>query len=81
MSADITRAAELAESLRNMRSTARRHHDGSGGKVRWSVVLDTDWAGDLSDAADMLEKLVAEIERLNAPNGEARYGGADGGRG
>jgi hypothetical protein len=76
MSADITRAAELAESLRNMRSVARRHHDGSGGKVRWSVVLDTDWAGDLSDAADLIERQAAELEWLRAPAVPAANGKA-----
>lgn len=60
----MTDAHKLAESLRNMRSVARRHHDGTGGKVRWSVVLDTEWAGDLTDAADLIERLAAEIKAL-----------------
>jgi hypothetical protein len=59
MTADVTRAAGLAESLRAMHSSARSHHHGLGAGPRWSVVLDEAWRRDLSDAADMLEKLAA----------------------
>lgn len=62
----MTDANKLAESLRTMRSSARRHHDGAGGKVRWSVVLDAQWIGDLSDAADVIARQAAELERMRA---------------
>lgn len=61
MTAEITKAAELAESLRAMHSSARSHHHGLGAGPRWSVVLDEAWRGDLSDAADLLEKLASEL--------------------
>ena len=89
----MTDANELIVSLRTMRSSARRHHDGAGGKVRWSVVLDAQWIGDLSDAADLIGKLCAEIQSLkDAAHGlstlagelaadlDRANGGANGGR-
>ena len=66
----MTDVNKLSESLRTMRSSARRHHDGQGGKVRWSVVLDAQWIGDLSDAADLIERQAAEIQSLK----EAAHG-------
>ena len=58
----MTAAAKLAESLRNMRSSARSHHHGLGAGPRWSVVLDEAWRGDLSDAADLIEQLAHESD-------------------
>ena len=81
MSADITRASELADSLRAMHRNAKNAYVSARPGACHSITMDSTRLGDLSDAADMLEKLAAEIERLNAPNGESRYGGADGGRG
>ena len=57
----MTDATKLAESLRNMRGSARSHHHGLGAGPRWSVVLDDEWRGDLSDAADLLLAQAAEL--------------------
>jgi hypothetical protein len=67
MTAEINRAAELAESLRAMRRNARLHHFGASMERHHSITMDSTRLGDLSDAADLLEQQAAELERLNAP--------------
>lgn len=63
----MTDANKLAESLRAMRRNARRHYGPELGQTSYSITMDSTRLGDLSDAAGMLEKLAAEVERLNAP--------------
>jgi hypothetical protein len=70
MTADITRAAELAESLRAMRRNAKNAYVSARPGACHSITMDSTRLGDLSDTADVLEKLaaeMAEIRRLNAP--------------
>jgi RNA polymerase-interacting CarD/CdnL/TRCF family regulator len=63
MSAEINRAAELAESLRAMRRNARLHHFGASMERHHSITMDSTRLGDLSDAADLLEKLATELRQ------------------
>jgi hypothetical protein len=92
MSADVNRAAELADSLRAMRRNAKNAYVSARPGACHSITMDSTRLGDLSDAADLIERQAAELEWLRAPavpaangkavpNGETRYGGADGGRG
>jgi hypothetical protein len=70
MTAEIDRAMVLAESLRAVRSTAKPHWNGNGRRPNCSLQVSHAGLSDLDDAADMLEKLAAEmveIRRLNAP--------------
>lgn len=57
----MTDATKLAESLRAMRISARGHYNGPCNMLKWSVVLDGVRIGDLSDAADMLDQMRAEL--------------------
>lgn len=67
MSTDITKAAELAESLRAMRRNAKNAYVSARPGAHHSITMDSVRLGDLSDAADLLEKLAAEVGQLNAP--------------
>lgn len=53
-----TRALDLAASLRAMRRAARTHYSATGQQLH-AIVMDSIRIGDLSDAADLIERLVA----------------------
>lgn len=59
----MTDAKKLAESLRAMRRNARLHYNAAM-ELRHSITMDSARLGDLTDAADLIERLAAEI---NAP--------------
>ena len=59
----MTDATKLAESLRAMRRNAQMHYS-TATTYRHSITLDSTRLGDLSDAADLIEKQVAEIKAL-----------------
>ena len=61
MSADVNRAAELAESLRAMRRNAQ-HHWTLQRVMAYSITMDSARLGDLSDAADLLEELAQSLD-------------------
>ena len=66
MTADITRAAELAESLRAMRRNAKNAYVSARPDACHSITMNSTRLGDLSDAADLIERQAAELERLRA---------------
>lgn len=53
-----TRALDLAASLRAMRRAALPHYSATG-QQRHAVVMDSIRIGDLTDAADLIEQMVA----------------------
>ena len=53
-----TRALDLAASLRAMRRSARPIYSATGKQLN-SVVMDSVRIGDLTDAADLIERLIA----------------------
>ena len=53
-----TRALDLASSLRAMRRAALPHYSATG-KPLHAVVMDSIRIGDLTDAADLIERLIA----------------------
>lgn len=61
--AEIDRAAALAESLRGMRQNAHRHYN-TAMELRNSITMDSTRLGDLTDAADLIEQMAAEIKAL-----------------
>jgi len=66
MNADITKAVELAESLRAMRRSAKNAYVSARPGAYHSITINQMRLGDLSDAADMLERLVGEMENGKA---------------
>lgn len=53
-------AGELAASLRAMRRAARSHRQASGAPC-YSITMDLTRIGDLTDAADLIERLAATL--------------------
>lgn len=61
----MTDATKLAESLRAMRRNARPHwQPGPDKTLRHSIMMDSTRLGDLTDAADLIEQMAAEIKVL-----------------
>ena len=61
MSAETSRATELSESLRAMRRNAVAHWAPHGQVPRYAVTMDQIRLGDLSDAAELIEQMRAEL--------------------
>lgn len=66
----MTDANKLAESLRAMRRNARNAYVSARPGAHHSITMDSTRLGDLSDAADLIERQAAEIQSLK----EAAHG-------
>lgn len=60
MTAETNQATELAESLWEMRRRVRRHY-GPDLVISYSIEMDRTSLGDLSDAAELIEQMRAEL--------------------
>jgi hypothetical protein len=78
MTADITKAAGLAESLRAMARSVQKHRD-EWRPHHYKEPLSFVRAGDLSDAADLIERLNAPAVLLTDEQLRAAYYSVDSG--
>lgn len=73
----MTDASKLAESLRAMRRNAAAHWSPHGQMPRYAITMDSTRLGDLTDAADLIERQAAELAELRGTAVVASAGADD----